>query len=623
MPHRRFFDLYPLSGPGGLAQLRLNVVSSMQPRIRETAHKFPSLQPRDIPGFCNCESICLGQERLLKSGAQYVKHMIQEAHRLLLLDPVYNPTDRETSFDNLDPPRLAQPAFYQALSIAELNEIQWRESSDYVLVWSSPPPSDIPQTSVFDFHNEETSNHLDPATIVSFTSRTPTPSALPMISGVLQAEPGYHALLPPLPIYHPLLHDFWDQWPFEVANTIANPAAILPNDFGFESGPYVGSPPNFVELYLAIQAATLTALHVPRSIAVFILKSAIQFTRLIVEKCQELGSDHTILRIDIPSTSSSESQSLTETASLTKELVGNCRVSMESVDKRLGLNVPLICHAVCPNEDCQEVFHQYLTKEAARQKLNTHCSACGTELREDGKEGKQLKCKWFPRIPLKYELERILAHAGVEEACFSWKTRRDTQPSFDNLPNGIKLYQEQYDGSYWNSVLGPTGKNISQEDKGDVIYVNFSIDWFNANHGIHQKKYSLGPIVLEIANLPPELRPRQPLLACVGITPGPGEPRAANLWKFTLPLFMELRQAWKDFIYLRTPSAPGGRPVRILLCAVVCDRPAAINAIGAASQSSPDAICTRCDATTADLLTSKSKSLAINVKIRLTLTHEL
>lgn len=60
---------------------------------------------------------------------------------------------------------------------------------------------------------------------------------------------------------------------------------------------------------------------------------------------------------------------------------------------------------------------------------------------------------------------------------------------------------------------------------------------------------------------------------------------------------LELRQAWEEPVSIKTPDFPNGRLCRLVLAAICADRPAAIAAIGAGSQTSLKDICTRCEAT--------------------------
>jgi hypothetical protein len=552
---------------------------------------YPRQQPKDRPGFCNCISMCSGKPRLVKNGKIYISHMNQEAVRLLLFNG--ENTENQPPMPEATLPGTDEAAMSPGTDDPDLEEGTWagqvvpspfdrrlphrNGNRPDTQVWSSPPPADDDADAAgpprIDTPDEER------------VSSDPVEPGMPS-----NARPaGYQALPYPAPIEHPLLHDFLSEWPTPIPDTIANPASILPESYGFSARP-PRSGMSFMDLYLGIHAATLSALQVPRSIVEFSLKTSIRFATLMMDTCRAALS---------PRNSPGEDEH--------EELLKSSVTTLKSVKKRLGLEVPLICHPVCPNSDCHEVFYDLLTMESSRKLLPAVCPACDSHLREEGKEDATLVCKWFNRIPLNYELERILAYPGVEAEIFSWKARKAANVDIENLPEGIKIYREQFDGEYWKSLLDPDGRPLSESDD-NVIHTNFSIDWFNANHGIHMRAYSMGPLVLEIADLPPSLRARQPLLACLGITPGPEEPKAANLWKFTLPLFMELRQAWEHPILIRTPSHPEGRPIRVALCAIVCDRPAAINTVGGPSQSSPDSVCTRCHATEEALLTSRCES---------------
>lgn len=457
---------------------------------------------------------------------------------------------------------------------------------DFAQVWSSP-------SSVY--------RGLSPPPLDSPDSALDPPDIIDVMQGPRSIlNPVYQALPYPVAITNPKLHDFLSQWPIPIPDIIANPASILPESYGFRSRP-LRPETSFVDLYLNVHAATLSALQVPRAVVEFSLKTSIRFAQLMIDTCRPTAlrpSGETPMPIgngQLPTISEPDA------SDALSDILQETVVTLRSVERRLGLEVPIICHPVCPDSDCHEVFYDLLTMDQAKMGLPTNCPNCGGNLRENGSVDANLICKWFNRIPLKYELERIFAYPGVESEFFDWKRRKRAAFRTDNLPSGIKIFAEQFDGDYWQSLLDSHGNRLSDDD-ADVAHFNFSIDWFNANSGLHTRAYSMGPLVLELADLPPSLRARQPLLACVGITPGPEEPKAANLWKFTLPLFLELRQAWEHPVLIRTPSRPEGRLLRFALCAIVCDRPAAISTIGGPSQSSPGSVCTRCWATKDGLL---------------------
>lgn len=59
---------------------------------------------------------------------------------------------------------------------------------------------------------------------------------------------------------------------------------------------------------------------------------------------------------------------------------------------------------------------------------------------------------------------------------------------------------------------------------------------------------------------------------------------------------MELRHAWTEQVSLRTPSAPRGRKVYVVLAAVNCDRPASIALVGGTHWANKVEFCARCTA---------------------------
>lgn len=100
----------------------------------------------------------------------------------------------------------------------------------------------------------------------------------------------------------------------------------------------------------------------------------------------------------------------------------------------------------------------------------------------------------------------------MEAECF--KARR-SQPG-----KGSKeyIYREQWDGSQW-SVMGVDGEPIDEE-KEDVIQLNFSLNWYSPNSSSRAPQQSVGPISAQIANLPNMLRGSMQLNLLLGVTPG-------------------------------------------------------------------------------------------------------
>ncbi|KIN99861.1 hypothetical protein M404DRAFT_108845, partial [Pisolithus tinctorius Marx 270] len=88
-----------------------------------------------------------------------------------------------------------------------------------------------------------------------------------------------------------------------------------------------------------------------------------------------------------------------------------------------------------------------------------------------------------------------------------------------------------------------------------------------------------------ICNLPPEYRYRTSNLLLTSILPGPKEQSPDEIQRFLRPIVSDLLRLWRDGIRVSTPSSPNGRLVRVVLVAVVCDKPAAHKISGFGSHS--------------------------------------
>ncbi|KAG2066277.1 hypothetical protein BDR04DRAFT_1130096 [Suillus decipiens] len=74
-------------------------------------------------------------------------------------------------------------------------------------------------------------------------------------------------------------------------------------------------------------------------------------------------------------------------------------------------------------------------------------------------------------------------------------------------------------------------------------------------------------------------------LMCTSILPGPKEQNPEQIQQFLHPIISDLLHLWKDGINIPTESCPKGHLVRVILVAVVCDKPAAHKVRGFASHS--------------------------------------
>ena len=120
--------------------------------------------------------------------------------------------------------------------------------------------------------------------------------------------------------------------------------------------------------------------------------------------------------------------------------------------------------------------------------------------------------------------------------------------------------------------------------------------------------HSSAPVSFCIANLPIQYRHVNSLdyvymlissryrtlnLMCTSIMPGPKEQTADQVQRYLRPIISDLLRLWKHGIKISTPSCPNGRLVRVILIAIVCDKPAAHKLAGFASHSHTY-YCTEC-----------------------------
>ena len=139
------------------------------------------------------------------------------------------------------------------------------------------------------------------------------------------------------------------------------------------------------------------------------------------------------------------------------------------------------------------------------------------------------------------------------------KAKRDAEDSkiFGGVDKGYSfVLREQDDGSSWNNRPKAGTWLASALD----LTLNLAVDWASPFSSRSSGSYSLGPISLQIANLPTQLRASFACTLLTGITPGPKSPLAKNLWRFLLPLCLEIRAGETEGLWIRTPQYPNGTP---------------------------------------------------------------
>ncbi|KAF7372218.1 hypothetical protein MVEN_00081200 [Mycena venus] len=135
--------------------------------------------------------------------------------------------------------------------------------------------------------------------------------------------------------------------------------------------------------------------------------------------------------------------------------------------------------------------------------------------------------------------------------------------------------------------------------------LTWGVDWFSYIRSANAPSHSSCPTSFAISNLPSEYRYRTANLICTSILPGPKEQTADEVQRFIRPIVSDLLRLYQDGIVVPTPSHPEGRRVRVVLLAVVCDKPAA-HKIGGFASHSHTCYCTMCWTTIKDKKTAES-----------------
>ena len=223
--------------------------------------------------------------------------------------------------------------------------------------------------------------------------------------------------------------------------------------------------------------------------------------------------------------------------------------------KSLGVDDSLVVHPMCRNHDCSEVFYSIVRREDFGV-LAPLCPSCSTPTRNA--VGK-LEILQFARRSLVLELETVMRVPGLEDAVElrgERKSKRDAED--ESMAGGAtwgRVYRQQDDGDAWGSRTSANPALASALS----MEVNLGIDWANPSSNRSAASDSMGPISLQIADLPAQLRSSFSCLLLVGITPGPKQPAARNLYKLLLPLTLELRAAELHGLWIRTPKHPSGK----------------------------------------------------------------
>jgi hypothetical protein len=155
---------------------------------------------------------------------------------------------------------------------------------------------------------------------------------------------------------------------------------------------------------------------------------------------------------------------------------------------------------------------------------------------------------------------------------------RDFSPSPDGIMGDI------WDAPGVYKIPGPNGHPFIHrcpDNEGRYLF-GFNMDGFNP---FQLKQAGRSATVMGLymvcLNLPPEVRFKSENMFLAGIIPGPKEPSKDEINNFLRPLVDDLLESYETGVYYsRTWKYPNGRKTRSALALIICDLPAARQALG-------------------------------------------
>ena len=170
-------------------------------------------------------------------------------------------------------------------------------------------------------------------------------------------------------------------------------------------------------------------------------------------------------------------------------------------------------------------------------------------------------------------LGKMLCRPGMEDMM-----DRNTSPSSGGVMEDI------WDARGVYEVPGADGHPFIRkcaDNEGRYLF-SFNMDGFNPFQ-LKQAGRSVTVMGLYMVclNLPPEMRFKPENMFLAGIIPGPHEPSMDKINHFLAPLVDDLLDSYTNGVhYTRTWKYPNGRKTRSALALIICDLPAARQALG-------------------------------------------
>ena len=260
-----------------------------------------------------------------------------------------------------------------------------------------------------------------------------------------------------------------------------------------------------------------------------------------------------------------------------KLLAKSVPMDARTVLNRLAL-VPIYKTFVC----CPECSNCYL--DTGPDSYPEFCSSkhvltqetCGQSLRK-------------PRIirsrPYDIPIRRFFYHDFME-----WLGELLCRPGMeDMMEHGFSPSPDGVMGDIWDApglyeIPGPDGHPFIRkcaDNEGRLLF-SFNMDGFNPFQ-LKQagRSASVMGLYMVCLNLPPEARFKSENMFLAGIIPGPHEPSKEEINHFLRPLVDDLLKSYVDGVYYtRTWKYPRGRKMRSALALIICDLPAAHQALG-------------------------------------------
>ena len=159
----------------------------------------------------------------------------------------------------------------------------------------------------------------------------------------------------------------------------------------------------------------------------------------------------------------------------------------------------------------------------------------------------------------------------------------------DMMDRGFSPSPDGTMGDIWDApglyeIPGPNGRPFIHrypDNEGRYLF-SFNMDGFNP---FQLKQAGRSATVMGLymvcLNLPPEVRFKPENMFLAGIIPGPKEPSTEEINNFLRPLVDDLLESYETGVYYtRTWKYPNGRKTRSALALIICDLPAARQALG-------------------------------------------